>query len=678
MQETSELSPSISRWVASQGRAEKFYVSLHNLLFGTDLLRYFIYRTRYLLGMSVLRVGLHILEFSVAISVLPTAINQLMILRLLSLALEGSWWGVTDVMRHRIRLLRKQQDLQSIQAEILGWLTLSSLVAGVVVVGSVGVAMLYAQHSAAFAGLIIAIGVQTGVRIVSRTFYSGAYAIRRIFLPIEMIIGPEIIIFLIGLFLHSVTGEWTVFFCIMTSTAMVTYISYRYVRSITDFLRVTPQGFFSGLVLARVMKNHRISSLFWPAMAALGTRVHEMALIYVLQRLALSDGSVPPLLFAMYLVTPLLRSCMSWGQLMYFDLAKYNMDIFANFRRVLERGGIGFSFVLAFFLGAVANITIDWFVTGFGEKVVPIIVRYMLLSAIAGFVMISLFSRKFYKTVVALCVLQYGLLFALVLGVVPNVGLSYALFIPVIVSAVAGWLVLARKWQAPSDVIELYFPWLHHLYARREPVALVRLTFHQATSRQAQGKVARDMSLALDEKTMITSRNHVLYMVTDDDGSGSPLSHAELLRFGGGYISHIDQVRGQNGHEAYDKAVAAGLFTIPSTDGVPLSMAELVAEFKSRFPEGFVQYPMRRNKSLLAATDSDIRRALLQDARRALNADSKQQLASRGWFVTTAYDGPCIAALFIVSKHELTLQQRTAWKDMLNSYNHYDFTRKRQ
>ena len=100
----------LSQWVHTQQRIADSAFSLRSAIFGSSIVHYLLYRSRYSVFYTLLRAALHIIESFVFFHAFPALFFPLALARIVSLAISSSWWGVTDPMRHRIRMLRSRQD----------------------------------------------------------------------------------------------------------------------------------------------------------------------------------------------------------------------------------------------------------------------------------------------------------------------------------------------------------------------------------------------------------------------------------------------------------------------------------------------------------------------------------------------------------------------------------------
>ncbi len=642
----------LAAWGVRQQHQSRWQASLYTIVFGKELWRYLAHRARYTVLITCLRALLHAIEFGLILYALPSVMMHAMLLRLLSLTLEGSWWGATDVMRHHIRRLYKQRHVQRIRQEIAGWLAAAAAIAAAIFAGSVLWACYGAHFSLPYAVLILAIGFQTSVRILTRTFYSGAYALKRIFMPIELIVIPEIVIFALGTLLMPVLGEWSVSLCIVISSLAVGLINYVSVRRITDFLRITPGKLFARARFSSV----RVRMAMPPALAMVGVRLHDVVLIAMLQHVAAQQ-----LLFAFYLVMPLLRGGMGWAQAMYFDLSRYYLDMFAGFRATLEKYGLLNALLLSLFFSALATAVLSLFST---EAVtITTIAAYIILYSAFGFIAISLFARRSYRLVTALCVLQYIGLWALLAN---TGGLAFGLMLSLMVPVIIGGGKLLRPWAPPRESVLPYFAWASALCKRRQPTRLIAMHFHPAAKRLLLSSVADAMA---EEGGSACIRGHSVWVA--GDAVAPSLEYDALWRLGSGFMTGAETIEATNGEAAYREGQDRGLLPLATDNTV--SPQDMARQFKERFPAGIVHTPMQSNAQLLATTDAD-RRDILREARQGMDIENSRR--SKDWFVTALYDDPYLTTLFIVPKRDTDQTQRQQWREAVEKWNSGNISRR--
>jgi hypothetical protein len=658
--ETSLFPPALAAWVNRQKRRARRRIPIHNLIFGLDNWRYLFYRTRILFSFTLLRMGIHVAEFTLVAHTLPSALYSLILFRLISLATEGSWWGALDAMRHRIRALRHQQNILEAQKELSGWLSLSIVVGGMFSIGYALAALLsdifFHHHAASL--LIFVMGIQTALRLVSRTFYSGAYAIQRIFLPIQWLMLFEIFILLAGLLLREHLGEYTIPVCILCSSLVTAAFSYLYIKKITDFLRITPQRIFSRIRLRHVLRQHSAASLIMPAMAMLGMRLHDALLIIVLHSITYRESSAHMLLFAVYLVMPLMRSNMNWSQILYFDLSKYHLDHFAGFRKTIEMRGVMFSALISFVFIGLSIITIAVFAASALPVMLQALVPYMLITSTYGFVLVSLFSRKLYGHVILLCGLHYAVLLGSVVINPFAISLSSGLIFSVITPLLLGLLALQSAWHPPQEQSASYAGWERFLLSVTGPISIVRVQLHAHMARKNYHPILKAMLLYLPRDACLTSRGNTILIAMRPE-----MYDAEtILSCGQGFISSLCQLSAESGVAAHSAALSQKLLpeNSPLSDD---STERLIALFRHYFPTGIIQYPMKKEAAIEAASTNELRRAWLQDLNKPNGSKS-----SRGWFITALFHSTTISAIFLVPRKDTSSETHALWKAALDSF----------
>lgn len=651
----------LMQWAARQKEAAARYVSLHDTLFGVHKYQYFLYRTRYVFITVLMRTAVHIAELLLVVNVMPTSVTVLMLGRLASTAVESGWWGLTESMRKRIRWLRKEGNMRAVQDEIEGWISLSVLVA-LLIVGVSFFIFGAVRHgnSTATSALAMVIALQTAARIVNRTFYSGAYAIRRVFLPIEMIIFPELVITAAGFLLYDPLGEWAAVLCLAAATVVGTLVHYIYVRAVSDFLRITPRNVFSTHAFLGLFRHHSGLVMLLSAAASLCMRLLEIGLIVTIQIMAKKQPNLDHILYPLYITMPLIRSAATWGQLTYFDLTKYGLDCIHEFRNKFERLCLEFSFLLSLMFCVLAAILIVMFSADYIPQALLVILPHIVVSAMFGFVLVALFSRYQYVKVTLLCCMQYGIFLWLMLHRSLDVPLWLILVYASLVPLILGWLALLPSWQAPESALRSFSKWLSYVRGASEPLLLYRITLDGRISGVLRRRFIKLLLTHIrsgDLVTTLPSRQILLSM---------PLAHADetmsksrLIELGGGLITDIAMLR--TGNAAAMNAFIGSGATLDKLDEQK-RLDALVAYFTSSFPEGLVQYPLRPQAQLIEATDSEERRTILHAARAQLEG-GKPPVSAR-WHVDIGIVAGSIACIFLLPR-QVPVDRLKAWRRIL-------------
>jgi hypothetical protein len=662
MAATEQTQSRMVRWAEKQGRGAARYVSLHDTIFGVHRYRYFMYRTRYVFISALLRTSVHIAELLLVVNVLPTAVHVLMFARLTGIAVESGWWGLTESMRKRIRWLRREGDTPAIMHEFEGWISLSLMAMCVTIVVSLLIFNIVRHYNPLITSvLVFTIGIQTSIHIINRTFYSGAYAIRRVFLPVEMIILPELLITMTGFFMYAKIGGWSVIVCMLVSTTVGTIIHYFYVRAVTDFLRITPRILFSPKAVVGVFQNHSAYEVASSGLASLCMRLQEVGLVTTIQILSERHTVLERILFPLYITLPLIRSASSWGQVTYFDLTKYGLDCVYKFRNKFERLSLEFSLLLSFCFCALAALLIVMFSGDFAGKAALVILPHIVICSMFGFVLVALYSRQKYFTVATLCCLQY----AIFLGLMQNGAqfaplwliLVYASIVPLII----GWITLLPNWQAPESALRAFSKWLAFVRTMKGPFVFCKFTLSPACTGVMRHRFIKLLMTRIKSGDLVTILPSGSIMLSMASSNFSPhMDQDYWIRLGGGHISQVAILEESDDKEALDRFIGVEPGTYRPDNEKRLDA--LARHFTEHFPEGILQFPMQPAATLIKSTNSEDRRTILQAAKSQLEGGRMPGLEH--WHVTIGTVEGMLACIFLLPRSVHTDRIKN-WKKFL-------------
>lgn len=659
----SNLSPELAKWAQKKSGEGKYFSSLGEIVLGMNRLRYFLYRTRFLLLNVCVRLALHVLEFMLVLHTLPELMIPIMLLRLSSIAVEGGWWGVLDSMRYRIRLLKLRQQTEEIRKEISGWLSISYVGGGILVALSFIVAVTVFYGLPSLQWLVVAVGVQTALRIVSRTYYSGAYALKRVFFPFELIIGIEVIVFLAGLGLHGTTAQWTLPLCIMVASACSALVSYRYAMRVTDFLRISPDRRFHPGSIYRTVHKHSPRLILRAGGAMLMMRLQDVLLILVLQSHAGDSPSLYALMFGLYLIMPLLRNAMSWSNIMFYDLTRYQYDIFKNFRSRFERLGMIYSLLLST-VYAVCGGLIMYIFTPAAAPHLLFVGLYFLLCAVLGFMLVSIFARRMYRAVMIVCVVQYVLF--LIASINTN-GMLIILLFGLLLAVVIARMYLKRDWLPPAQQKTSFVKWRSEMSLSRAPAVLYMVRFHRETPVNFRRSIINELCQLLPPHMQYFFFGDGVYLSCVGEAPGR-IPNETFVMAGGGYIESLEYVEADNGAALIGRVEAARLLPA-SGGGTGGELQELIRHFQWLFPKGYVQIPMYYNPQLAKELDSQDVYAIVHAA--LSHSQQEKSMPSQRFLVSTAHKDGLVEAIFMIPRNLATSETRSQWRSLLEDYHQY-------
>jgi hypothetical protein len=615
------MADALIAWQRRMRRQNERRLTVWDMLFGTPPWRYFFYRVRFLPYVTLMRAFVHAIEFLLLWHMLPAGLHQAMIWRLVAIALEASWWGATDTMRHRLRDIAHIGSPGAMRAEIEGWLSLSLLAALAIMAAS----SIAASLATPALGLwLAAMGVQSTMRIISRTFYSAAYALKRVFMPMEWLLVLEILIYAAGAASYGWLGVFTLPLCMLLAAFVSAWIGWHYCREITQALGVTPSRIFSARELIKLLERMPARMFFLPAAAMVMIRLQETALILWLQKTAPHT-----LLYAVYLCAPFMRMALYWSQRLYFDFARYHLDGFSGFRRALDRQGVLFSLATGVAAAVLAGLAIMLLMPQAGGWLMPISVALCTASLI-GFMQMNLFSRRDYAACVVIGAISYLLLW--------QFGISAAL---AGVALLLAMRLFAGRWRAEAPSLWPYPLWAHA--ARSGADALLKLRFIHGTSLRDMRIIAQSIRDALPYAKLAFDADGLLLALPAQE------KPVELWRYAHGKLAMV---------EAFQLPV--------KTDFPPVAALEM--EFHKCFPQGISHMPMQAPVGIAR----ELRGDLLHDAMLAIDTghpQRKKRMLARGWHATALCLQGEVVRCFYIQKDSASQQQLAQWHEKIDAIN---------
>ena len=161
--------------------------------------------------------------------------------------LGSFWWGALEVMRGRVRNLARHGNQNFISSEIGKWLSFSvQLSIATAVLGGVWFAWLFIRNGGSIgpADLYIAsIFMKLSLMFVARCYHSGIYSLRRIYRPVQVIVGVQLSAFLAILALWPLLGAWSFPVAEIISSILATGLMFHYTGRMFKVSGFTPGNF---------------------------------------------------------------------------------------------------------------------------------------------------------------------------------------------------------------------------------------------------------------------------------------------------------------------------------------------------------------------------------------------------------------------------------------------------
>ena len=529
-----------------------------------------------------------------------------------------------------------------------------------------GIMLIYWHpQSVAFCALLLAMAFQTAVRIVSRTFYAGAYALKRIFMPSYVVVSMEIMIFLAGWAARSWLTEFSGVFCVLAATVITAVIMYLSVRHVTDILRITPRKLFHAGLFKTVLYRHWNLQLALSALASLGMRMQEVLWLIMVHWLDTNESLPNQYLFPVYLILPFVRSSLSWAHVMYHDMAKYHLDIFAGFRRHLESRTLLFSVAVGAMFSLLSALTLYLATPEFWVAMVDVLIPVVIAGTVLGTMQMILFSRQDYIAVIITCIPPYTV-FAMLYCVQSS--LLACLLVSLVVSLGLGALGLSRKWSPAKASMQPLLPWVYLVSGTKHPLCVIALTFHPSLKRLALLRIADDIEKLLQSSCYICADNNNQLLISLPVSSSQMQRENidDLISMAGGYVINAQELYGNNGFDICSQMLKAGMFA-PVTEASHDNNGALAEIFRERFPQGFIQTPLSPAKNTRQTLARNEQWQILQQAIHGLNLETKS--SGRKYSVTMAYEAQSIKTIFILDKKITDATARVAWEQLMHAHN---------
>lgn len=621
------MSTGTERWLRRQGAREARIVTLEQGLLGGRLWRYAAYRLRFFavnwlvasLAHAVLAIVL-LRSFGMAGLVSVVAAHGAVLL------VAQFWWGALEAQRSRVRDLHRAARPHRVPPVIASWVSLGLAAGSVLLVLAVawvlacgtGVAQLYV------AALVVGLAVELPVR----AYHSGVYAVRRVRLPLAatlapQLAGPAVLLLLVG-------WPYAPVVAVLVTTGLAGAATVYWTRRLQHFLGVRLRG-------ALGWRAARACAPAWRESLAAGSANAAIGLdgLVVLALVAGARPGVAGAVSAIFLVLPTVAAGAEWARLLYFDLKRLELRLFANLRRRFERFTAWLAVVLGAAFGTAAAAVVA-LVERAGPAELAALCAFFVARSVLARAQIQAFAGGAYAVVAATGVLcAAGVLAvgsaasatAVLLGGVAVVAAVCAGTLAALLHGHAGPRWLRR---GPASAL-LTLEWLHALGRVRTPVvvgsaALVPargLERLDARSRadasrwrlaQLADRVAR--RVGHDGAAAWIAPDRVVWFVRVAAPDGRP-DGEWLQRASGGQVRRVRTATCPDGEQALWHAARTGLLGAAgehlSTAILPVDGAEAGRAFTAAVPGGLVYVPGRGPSTLGTLAARELR-AVLADA----------------------------------------------------------------
>jgi hypothetical protein len=624
--EVSEL----ERWLRRQAARERRIVVLEEGLLGNRLWRYSFYRLRYFFVRYLLESATHAVTVLLFFRDLAWENFLLVLVGFAATSLGSSfWWGALEAMRAQVRDLYRSGRPHRIAGTIGGWLTLSVVLAVVVVAIAVGWTAWRAADGSfeAAEAYVLALLLRLALDLPIRCYHSGVYALRRVYKPLGATVAPDLVGLAVIAVLFPLVGVWALVGSALAVTALVGALDIRYIRRVYHFLGLAPlreatAGALRGSVRGAGREAFAGGAAY--AVMALDSLI-VLALLYGAQ----TDSET---LVVLFVAGPTIRAGFDWARILYFDLKRLELRLFTNLRRRFERHTAELAWALAIVFWAIAaGIATGVVGRGLGSFYAVLLAFFCARSLLAR-AQIQAFAEGSYAIVLgtgAACV--GGLVAAGALAESENERLAAVALVTAVCTAALTWLSRRARARGEPGTALLTLEWLRRLGHARGAVRVGSARLASAPGPQRldartreEGNRWRLMQLADRVARRLGGAGAAAWMGPDlivwfEAATGDPRVSAEWLqRAAGGLIGEVRVRDCPTGEEALLAAGQEGLLGRASehllTAVVPVDVAAARRTFEELLPGALVYSPDEAPPPALAALPGSELRAILVDA----------------------------------------------------------------
>lgn len=670
---------SLDRWFRQQREKEGNSVLLEDALLGGSFSKYYSHRLRLFLLRTFFVCALHFLEVRVLLSAFQDfQFFKALGFRTIILLVGTAWWAGLESMRGEIRRQKRDEKPYLIPRILSRWLSLAKRLSSLIF-ATAFLAALVITLETAWTPLRLYTWVcvlRLGVEILMRTYHSGVYATRRVYRPLHWILLAEAVS--VGLFylLKGYMGAWALAPLALITGGISTYISYFYLRRIYDFV-----GYTQAMKELKRKKARPYPfmdfKLFRRAAIAFSLFKLDSLLLLVL---AFKGPSKRAGDFGIYLAlilgAPLLQAAQEWGQLLYFDFKRLELDSHLHLRKRFESGLGRLPLILAALLWLPLPLMMRAILPDAGLAssglVFLLIVPYTYLSL----EVVRVFSDGHYARLL-LC--SAGLLGGLLATrLVPDLRASIPFLITLSVLLWIAWGALALSERiSRTRFLGQHRPqpllnWLSEVKKSKSvAVAWMRLPVDETSWRTQQLASRLAMRLAKEGgRVTILSDEKIALCVRGD----FPHLQEYLLTEGAGWIEDLHVVEGPvSPSEAIDKLFAKD-FSLRRSLATGASRGRAAGRdanrlFRQLFPQGLILDLTRDGHGLPAHVTASDRRELLTGAMRYIHRLPEAPERGANWDITAWGESGRLSALYAVPLKKAPSFRRLYWRRWITRRN---------
>ncbi len=465
----------LTAWGVKQARAERNAVTLEDALLTGSFTRYFVHRLRFLLARTVVATLIHALKIILLLGAFPRSEFLIIVVAQAVAALIGDfWWGALEELRSQIRLLQRRGRRYLVPKEIGRWLSLVAPAALIVPI----LAGIYAAVELATGQLspveayVAVLAAAVALDLVTRTYHSGAYALRRVYRPLPTLIAVDVVSVAVLIVLWPVLGLWAYPAAELVSLIVVISISLRYTSR-------TYRSLAMPTLMPLIRERRRVPSLatlrasLAPGIAYALVGLEALVVVAGLAVITTEAGTALIVLLAA--ISPLSRASFEWARLLYFDLKRLELPLLAGLRQKFDRAMVWLAVVIGLIAGIVACVIALVMLDQPTALLLVALVALFLVRSVLAAAQMQAFTRTVYARLAIagiVGVIGLVLVFALVtpaderlLGAAAALAVSLAL------------LALLPPPTDPGDMVLAPSDWLRTFRAQARPARVAQLRF---------------------------------------------------------------------------------------------------------------------------------------------------------------------------------------------------------
>lgn len=677
-------------WLRRQVRRQRRIVTLEDALLGARASAYSLYRLRFFMlrcacaaALHVLRLGLLRLIFSHQVFLFTLVVHAV------ANCTASVWWGALEVMRDRVRRLMRDGEARRIPGEIGRWLTVAIALASVCLllpaiwVGwdlGVGANRFSVIHLYA-----IVIGLRLGVDLVTLTFHSGIYAVRRVYRPLLAMIGVELAGFAAVLAFRPGLDSWSFPIAMLLAGAVSALLTFRYAARLYHLF---------GWLPLRLERPALSWSQGWRTVAGCSAAGASYALVKMDAFLMLAafrwhTGARRDVTLFMLFVSigPAVQAGFDWAQLLYFDLKRLSGRCVAGLRRRYEKIAVRLAWLMGLALWAMACLLATAVMRrNLGElywDLAPFVIGRSLLAQ----AQIRAFAKRRYGILLGCGAVLLAVIIALQVGLATErsrlLGLAAASFA---MAALMRRLQQREEGEGDDSRVLPLIDWLRRVSETADPVRIRSLRFAELPARTAgnpgdrvaenqwrHARMARRIAKQLRGRGAVTIIHPDRITWYERPPVPALVGTKGLLRWGGGLVETIERSPlSRNGPAALKAASDAGvigslvLHNSFTGDGRP-GLDQVQRAFREMIPGGTMCGPDHPAPALLRTISAQDRRSIFAEAIHFANHLCPSGRDCR--FDVTSFVADGELKLIFIADHKCARIRRGRWRNAIRAWN---------